>query len=444
MQRLRWHLLNVLILPALAAGAGLRLAAQAPSVALPEITLSEALARAQANSSQFQAALTARALAHEDRSQARAAFFPTLNYNSQVLYTQGNGTPSGRYIANNAVHEYLDQAQVHQEVFTGGRRRATLGQTGAAEALTTAQLEIARRGLLATVVTDYYGLLAAQRREHNAVLAAADAGQFFDLSRKLENGGEVAHADVIKAQLQQQDRERAVQEAALMTERSRLVLAVLLFPNFNDQFTVRDDLDQVPPLPSLAAVQAALQRRNPELAAALAAVRQAEAGVSLARSAYLPTVSLDYFYGIDSTQFALHSNGIPNLGSAATATLSVPLWNWGITRSRVRQAGLRRHQAQIELSAVQRQMLADVQTAYAEARTAVAQLATLRDSAALATESLRLTNLRYQAGDATALEVVDAQNTLILSRDALVNGEARYRLALAGLQNLTGTYQPTP
>ena len=104
MQRLRRHLLNVLLLPALAAGAGLRLVAQAPS-ALPEITLAEALARAQANSSQFQAALTARALAHEDRSQARAAFLPTLNFNSQTLYTQGNGTSSGRFIGNNAVHE---------------------------------------------------------------------------------------------------------------------------------------------------------------------------------------------------------------------------------------------------------------------------------------------------------------------------------------------------
>ena len=294
------------------------------------------------------------------------------------------------------------------------------------------------------MVADYYNLVAAQRRERNAALAAGDAGRFLDLSRKLENGGEVAHSDVIKAQLQQQDRLRAVQEAGLATERSRLGLAVLLFPTFNDQFTVRDDLDREPSLPERAAVQAALQRHNPEVAAALAAVRQAESGVSLARSAYLPTVSLDYFYGIDATAFALHSNGVPNLGSAATATLSIPVWNWGLTRSRVRQATLRRQQAQVELSAAQRQVLADVQTAYGEAHTAQAELATLRDSATLAAESLRLTNLRYQGGDATALEVVDAQTTLNLARDALVSGETRYRVALAGLQNLTGSYPPTP
>ena len=56
-----------------------------------------------------------------------------------------------------------------------------------------------------------------------------------------------------------------------------------------------------------------------------------------------------------------------------------------------------------------------------------------------ATESLRLTLLRYQAGEATALEVVDAQTTLAAARNAYDDGLARYRLALANLQTLTGT-----
>ena len=57
----------------------------------------------------------------------------------------------------------------------------------------------------------------------------------------------------------------------------------------------------------------------------------------------------------------------------------------------------------------------------------------------LAVESLRLTKLRYQGGEATALEVVDAQNTSVQARNAYADGEARYRVALAGLQTLTGT-----
>jgi outer membrane protein TolC len=52
---------------------------------------------------------------------------------------------------------------------------------------------------------------------------------------------------------------------------------------------------------------------------------------------------------------------------------------------------------------------------------------------------LRLTLLRYQAGEATALEVVDAQTTLNQARNAYDDGLARYRIAIAALQTLTGT-----
>ena len=57
-----------------------------------------------------------------------------------------------------------------------------------------------------------------------------------------------------------------------------------------------------------------------------------------------------------------------------------------------------------------------------------------------ASYSLRLTNLRYQAGESTVLEVVDAQSTLAQARNAYDDGLARYRLAFANLQTLIGNY----
>jgi outer membrane protein TolC len=48
--------------------------------------------------------------------------------------------------------------------------------------------------------------------------------------------------------------------------------------------------------------------------------------------------------------------------------------------------------------------------------------------------------LRYQAGESTVLEVVDAQNTLITSRNAYSDAQVRYRVALANLQTVTGNF----
>src|SRR5258708_37225799 len=90
---------------------------QAPPAtpATPRLTLEDALARARKNSTQFQAALTDAGLARGDKSLARDALLPNVNYNTQYLYTQGNGPGNiVRFIANNAVHEYISQGNVHQ------------------------------------------------------------------------------------------------------------------------------------------------------------------------------------------------------------------------------------------------------------------------------------------------------------------------------------------
>ncbi|HEV2022130.1 MAG TPA: TolC family protein [Terriglobales bacterium] len=201
-----------------------------------------------------------------------------------------------------------------------------------------------------------------------------------------------------------------------------------------------DDLRIPLRLPSLAEIRQLAEPNNPDLHAALAAVQLANQDVAVAWSGHLPSLSFDYFYGIDANRLATRTGSIRNLGYAASATLNLPIWNWGATQSKVRQAGLRRRQARLELSAAQRQLLANLHAFYGEAEAARSELETLRSSAELASESLHLTTLRYQAGEASVLEVVDAQNTATQARNAYDDGEARYRVGLAVLQTLTGSY----
>jgi outer membrane protein TolC len=425
---------------------------QSPSTQAPlTLTLQDALTQARRNSVQFLSAQTDRAIAHEDKVQARSALLPQVNYHNQYLYTQGTGVPgqttnvqgatvvaTPRFIANNAVHEYISQG-IAEESF-GYTQIADYRRTQALEAVARAKAEVAARGLVVAVVQGYYGLIAAQRKYANVQQAATEAQNFLSLSRKLENGGEVAHADVIKAQIQAQDRQRDLREARLTMDKARLDLAVLLFPNFNQNFTVVDDAQLAPPLQSFEDFAKLAQTNNPDLRVSSLSVQAAQYEASSARGGYLPTLTLDYIYGIDAPQFAVNGpDGIRNLGYSASATLNIPIWTWGATRSKVIQADLRKKQAQRELSLAQRKLLADMQTSYAEAAAALEELELLKSSAGLAAESLRLTTLRYQGGESTVLEVVDAQNTLTQSRNAYDDGQVRFRTALANLQMLTGT-----
>jgi outer membrane protein TolC len=403
------------------------------------MTLRDALNRARENSVAYQAILTQAGLAHQDKNQALSALLPTVNYNTSAIYSQGQGIDGSpvKFIANNAVHEYISQGNVHAALNMAAI--SDLRRAGAAAAAAKARVEIASRGLVVTVVQSYYATLAAQQKLESSQRASDEGEQFFKITQNLERGGEVAHSDVIKAELQANDRHRQLQEARLALLNARLDLAVLVFADFNDNFELAEDLHAAVPLPTLPEVQQRAAQDNPDIRAALEAVREAGHEVTASRAAYFPSLGVDYFYGIDAAHFATRTDGVSNLGSSIVASVNIPVWNWGATQSRVKQAELLRDQAKRELSLSQRKLLAELQSLYAEADTAASELASLSRSAELSKESLRLTTLRYKDGEATVLEVVDAQTTTAGADAAYQDGAVRYRVALADLQTLTGT-----
>ena len=420
------------------------------------IPLQDAITRAHKYGAQIQSANIAAALAREDKVQARAAALPTLSALNQFIYTEGNGTPSGVFIANDGVHVYNEQAVVHQELLSFVRR-GEIRAAAAAEAVAKAKADVALRGLNVTVIQDYYAIASAGRKLLNAQKSLGEAQTFLDITQKQEHGGEAAHSDVIKAQLQVQQRQRDVQDATLAVQKAKIALAVLMFPSLDLNYSIVDDLSQIAMLPPLPEVKAQATGNSPDMRAAQATVSQAKLGVSVARYAYLPSFGLDFWYGIDANQLAARSTGLAeatgrstlphfqvsdrqNLGYSAAATLNIPVWNWGATHSKVKQAALKEQQAELDLSVAQKQLQSSIASSYQEAATAQAQVDSLRSSSDLSAESLRLTLLRYQAGEATALEVVDAQTTASQARGAYDDGLLRYRTALANLQSLTGNF----
>jgi outer membrane protein TolC len=418
-------------------------APNAPAPGAPvRLTLQEALALARKNEPTYNSVVTAAGVAGESRAQSRDVLLPSVNFNTSAIYTQGSNAPNSvRFIANNAPHEYISQGNVHQilDLASWENYRSSAAVAAAAKA----KAEVAARGLVVTVVQNYFAAAAAEKKLESAT-RTADAGEkFLQLTQALEKGGEVAHSDVIKADLQAQERRRQLQEAKLELLNARLDLAVLLFPDFNDHFEIGDDLHGNVALPPQPEFEAQAAQSNPEVRAALASVQAAGHDVNAARAGYLPSINLDYFYGIDAPQYAVNGplvdgSHVSNLGSSYVASLSLPVWNWGATQSRVRSAELQRTQAKRELSFTQRKLLAEMRSLYSEAETALNELAGLQRSAELSEESLRLTTMRYQGGEATVLEVVDAQTTFAQANAAYQDGAVRYRVALANLQTLTG------
>ena len=131
-----------------------------------------------------------------------------------------------------------------------------------------AELEIGpARGLVNTVVSLYFGMGAAAEKVAIAERALSEADKFLDIATRREAARESAHADVLKAQLEQQQRQREVADTHLEADKARLELAVLLYPDPNTPFTV-EPATAPPTLPDRAGVETLARQNNPELRSA--------------------------------------------------------------------------------------------------------------------------------------------------------------------------------
>jgi len=408
------------------------------------ITLDEAIRRAEANEPAFAASSAESRASALDRTIARNGLLPSVMYHNQAIYTQPSARAgqssqgvTQKFIANNAVREYASQASINETLGLGqvaGVRRAD-----AAAALAAAELEVSRRGLVAAVTGMFYSSLAADHKLAVAQRARQEADDFASLTGKREQAREAAHADVVKAQLVAQQRQRDLEDARVAAEKARLELGVLLFADPRTPYELKA-ADGAPTLASRADVEQAAAKNNPELKSALAALSVSNADVLSARAAYLPDLGMNVTYGIDAPQFAVNGpDKARNLGYSASVTLDIPVWDWLSTQHKLKQSEIRRDAVQVALTAAQRRMIARLDEAYSEAETARDQLASLDASVATAAESLHLTTIRYTGGEATVLEVVDAQNAYVSAENAREDGRVRYQAARADLETLTGT-----
>ena len=178
-------------------------------------------------------------------------------------------------------------------------------------------------------------------------------------------------------------------------------------------------------------IEAARQRR-PDLVAAEAQVKAAQAGIDAARGAGLPTVSLS------AVPTWRDAGGVHSNSGTVGLSLSVPLFSGFDNTYKIRAA-----QAQAEASAAQRDRLAqqvalDVWKAYQSLITATQSVKTANDLVASADESLKVALGRYKAGVGTILDLLNAQSALATARQQRIQTSLDWNIYRATLAQAMG------
>ena len=177
--------------------------------------------------------------------------------------------------------------------------------------------------------------------------------------------------------------------------------------------------------------------RRPEFIQFDQQLRAAREEIRIARADRWPTLSYSINGGFD-TDSVKEPRLRQHSGVSAAISFSIPIFDWGATRSRERQAQLRVQLAENERTAALRGFTQQFYAARAQVETAITRIALARDGVTSAQDNLTASIARYRAGEAQIVEVTDAQTTLVEQRSALYQAIFDYQSALARLKQATG------
>jgi outer membrane protein TolC len=284
------------------------------------------------------------------------------------------------------------------------------------------------------VRTAYLNVLRAQGLVGVQEQALRDAQERLEQARRQFAGDQVARIDVTRFETQV-----AQATSDLIAARNNLQLSQNAFnATLARPIETPVNLVDIAALPPVSAVDSLLvtsaQVRRPEVQA-LGSTRDALANLRRAQESGMnPSLAfgLNYNRNLEPQGQARAS------ATTGTLSLSIPIFDSGLTRARVREARQNEEQARIQLDQLQLGISQEVRGALTNLSNAQARLTNAVQQVRLAEEVYRIARVRRDAGEGTYVEIIDAETQLTVARNNLVTARYDYLTAYSQLQRAVG------
>jgi outer membrane protein TolC len=247
----------------------------------------------------------------------------------------------------------------------------------------------------------------------------------------------VAQVDSIRARLSTSARRDELEQARAAESVAIESLRVLIGYEPAQPVVVADLSTEQPDVTEIDRFTLQMIAQRPELAQ-LDAQRAALAEeAKQARAERWPQITYNIIGGFETD--SLRAQPLrEHSGVQATVGMTIPIFDWGASRSRQRQAEYRMQSLDSARRLAQRNFNQQFTTARQQALSAAERVRLARAGIVDAQRNLEISIARYRAGEAQIIEVTDAQNTLTGQRTSLYQSVFDYQLALARLKQSTG------
>ena len=385
------------------------LAATALPAAAAPLTVQDAVTRALANNPELRAAGFERDVALSEAARNRPAFRPevTASVGQQIR------GPKLTFPGRNDDVTVLPRTrtglaiEVEQPLYRFGvgkspSQRADAMEEAAAQTYRAAELDLTRD--VRRAYYTYLQAIAGAQVAERAVTLAEEQVRFTKLQKE---AGRLADVDVLESERGLAEAQAALAQARGGVELSRANLNRLMGEPVGDPVEAGPPpADPADPAPTAELLPRALAQR-PEVLNLRARLREAEAGVKLARSARLPEVRFEGGYALQTP-----SAFVPRSSYSAAVVVTAPILESANTRRQVEQAGLRVEQLQAAIQAREQGVALEIEQARTALLSARERVRVAERTVTAAREVVRITRLQFELFRATQLQMEAARLSL--------------------------------
>ncbi len=327
-----------------------------------------------------------------------------------------------------------------QVLYAGGRVRAGIALAENAAEVAGYQLVEQRAEIAYQVEQAYWGAVLARAFAAIAAEAVDQAEEFLVQERLRLEAGRASELDVLRAEVELENLRPDLVQARNGADLAALNLKRLVDLPLDAPLELTTPLEPGPePAPARDPAPAAVLGSRPAVAAAERGVVMREQQVRLARSAFLPAVSLQMSYMRQAYPPGMFDLDAPwRTDWTGTVAIQLPFFNGGQRFAELEAAQAEADQARLQLAQLREGVELEYRQALSERARARAQIEARRRTVEQAERVHGLTVLRYERGLATALEVSAARLGLSSARTNLAQALADYRLAEARVVRTLG------
>jgi outer membrane protein TolC len=309
-------------------------------------------------------------------------------------------------------------------LYTGGRLTAEQNASRLLAEAASGEVTFARQALAVRVVTLYEDALALRAVIRSLDQSRATLTAQVERIDALLRQQKAAEVDRLRVTVRLARVEQSAIEARNRLEIVQATLAVLMGREPSAAWELADKLST----PSVASVDMTTRRElRADEAAAQARSASADQQVRAARSGYWPTVEGVATYG---PRADLHSGEDYDMGLVGVA-LTWNIWDFGRTKSRVSEARANQRAREEAVAETTLQRRLELANAEAGVRATAARIEASRLAVEQAQESLRIEQRKYELGQGTITDVLDAQSAAVESEALRARALADHSISLA-------------